>query len=144
MLRLLALSALLSGLFLSACSTSEEEAPPPAPFTEMYMVGDATPVGWNIQSPQPLTRDSANPYLWHWEGMLFMGELKFPTYKGTWSADYFMPLKPAERDLGLTTVKLVLNGTPDNKWLVTDSTMGTYRITLDTRAPSIRFRRLPD
>lgn len=136
-------SAGLFCAFLCNCITdkSESKSEPP-PLTELYMVGSATPAGWNIQEPEPLARDSANPYLWNWEGILYSGELKFPIYKGTWSADYFMPLNPVEKDLNLTTVALVVNGTPDYKWTVTDSTMGIYHITLDTKTPSIKFTKL--
>lgn len=133
----------IAGLTFYGCIT-DKEAKGPAPFKEMYMVGDATPVGWNIKQPDTLKQDPGNPYLWHWHGVLYPGELKFPTYAGTWSADFFMPLSPAQKDLSLTATKLVINGTPDNKWMVTDSTKGEYDIVLDTRSPAIHFKRLGD
>ncbi len=135
--------AALTGIGLLGCVLDKEDKAP-APFKEMYMVGDATPSGWNIKAPDTLTKDPANPYLWHWHGPLYAGELKFPTYAGTWSADYFMPLAPAQKDLSLTTTHLVVNGTPDFKWMVTDSAKGEYDIVLDTRAPAIHFTRVGD
>lgn len=135
------LPAAIACLGLYGCIT-DKESKAPGPFTEMYMVGNAAPSGWNIEHPDTLTRDPANPYLWHWHGPLYSGELKFPTYAGTWSADYFMPLSPVQKDLSLTTTHLVINGSPDYKWMVTDSTSGEYDILLDTRTPAVHFNRI--
>lgn len=136
-------TALACAAALGGC-IADDEKKAPAPFKEMYMVGNAAPSGWNIQAPDTLKQDPANPYLWHWHGVLYSGEIKFPTYAGTWSADYFMPLSPAQKDLKLTETRLVINGTPDYKWMVTDSTVGEYDIVLDTRTPAIHFNKVAD
>ncbi|MEP6927023.1 MAG: SusF/SusE family outer membrane protein, partial [Ginsengibacter sp.] len=61
------------------------------PYTKIWMVGDATPVGWNIDTPQPMTADAANPYIFTYAGPLLAGEFKFPLTTGNWGCDYFMP-----------------------------------------------------
>ena len=42
----------------------------------LYMIGDATPNGWSMDNATALTKDSANPYLFTYEGELKAGNLK--------------------------------------------------------------------
>lgn len=101
---------------------------PFTPYTAIWMVGDATPVGWNIDNPQPLTPDPSDPYIFTYTGPLTAGEFKFPVGKGNWGGDFFMP-EVNHQDLGSHRVKFVPGGSPDNKWLIT--TPGTYKIVLN-------------
>jgi len=98
------------------------------PYTQIWMVGDATPVGWNINTPQPMTPDPSNPYIFTYTGPLLAGEFKFPLATGNWGCDYFMP-ELNHQDLGSKRAKFVPAGSPDNKWQIT--VPGNYMITLN-------------
>ncbi|HEY8661436.1 MAG TPA: SusF/SusE family outer membrane protein [Hanamia sp.] len=101
---------------------------PFTPYTQIWMVGDATPVGWNINSSQALTPDPSNPYIFTYTGPMLAGEFKFPLATGNWGCDYFMP-EINHQDLGSQRVKFVPGGSPDNKWQIT--VPGNYKITLN-------------
>ncbi len=101
---------------------------PFTPYTQIWMVGDATPVGWNINAPQPMTPDPANPYIFSYTGPLQVGEFKFPLATGNWGCDYFMP-EINHQDVGSRRVKFVPKGSPDNKWQITVA--GNYQIILN-------------
>lgn len=101
---------------------------PFTPYTQMWMVGDATPVGWNIDNPQPMTPDPANPYIFTYTGPMLAGEFKFPVATGNWGGDFFMP-EINHQNLGSSRVKFVPGGNPDNKWQIT--VPGNYKITLN-------------
>ena len=51
---------------------------PTTDYTELYMVGDATPIGWIIGNAIKLKRDPKNQVAFVYEGPLKAGELKFP------------------------------------------------------------------
>src|SRR5690606_36696602 len=51
---------------------------PFTPYTQIWMVGDASPAGWNIDNPHPMAPDPANPYVFTYEGPMNVGEFKFP------------------------------------------------------------------
>ena len=53
----------------------------PLKVDHVYMVGDASPVGWNISDPFELTRDASNKYVFTYHGVLKAGEMKFPWLK---------------------------------------------------------------
>ncbi len=101
---------------------------PFTPYTQIWMVGDATPVGWNINTPQPMTADPANPYIFTYTGPMQVGEFKFPLSTGNWGCDYFMP-EINHQNIGSRRVKFVPTGSPDNKWQIT--TAGNYKVTLN-------------
>ena len=98
------------------------------PYTKLWMVGDATPAGWNITSPTEMVADPANPFVFTYEGALTAGEFKIPTATGDWGADFFMPVEN-HQDISITKMKFVKGGSPDNKWQIT--TAGNYKITID-------------
>jgi len=101
---------------------------PFTPYTEIWMVGDASPVGWNIDHPQPMTVDPANPYIFSYTGPMSVGEFKFPLSTGNWGCDYFMPVINGSGQ-GSTQMKFVAAGNPDNKWKI--SVAGNYKITIN-------------
>lgn len=112
-------------------------------YPDLYLVGDASPAGWNIDAPTPMVVSEGNPYLFTWEGQLNVGALKIPTTTGNWGCDYFMPSVDGESDLANATCQLVKGGNPDYKWQISEA--GTYRITIDIEdleAPTILFEKL--
>ena len=101
---------------------------PFTPYTAMWIVGDATPAGWNIDSPTPMVATTGNPYEFTYTGILNAGEFKIPTTTGNWDTDYFMP--PAN-DAAITETNAIFvpGGKPDNKWKITEA--GNYKIILN-------------
>lgn len=115
-------------------SIAEGNAPP---YSQLWVVGDATPNGWNIDNPNPMRVDRSNPFVFTFNGVLNAGEFKIPTAKGNWGTDYYMPLVNAQ-DLNLTGVQLTAGGSPDNKWKIT--TPGAYKIKLDLENMKIHIK----
>lgn len=112
---------------------------PFTPYKQLWLVGDATPVGWNISSPAPMTPDPTNPYIFTWEGAMTAGEFKIPTTTGNWGCDYFMPMVN-HQSLSSNLAKFIPSGNPDNKWQVT--VPGNYKITLDQLRETILIQKL--
>lgn len=142
----LSLAMLLFGLIvLTACEKTKEITVYNIPVYEtLYLVGSATPAGWNIGAPVPMIVDATDPFIFTWTGQLTSGEFKIPTTKGNWGCDYFMPVDNGEIDLTKTTLSLVKGGNPDKKWVITDATAGNYTITInimDQNAYTIKFKK---
>ncbi len=107
---------------------------PFTPFTELYMVGNATAAGWSIADAVPMTV-TGNTY--SWEGTLTAGEMKITCDKNeSWSGAWIMPPTGGLVPPGDTTpLQAILYDMPndpsaagvDNKWVF--ETAGTYRIT---------------
>jgi len=109
------------------------------PYSKLWMVGDATPNGWNIDAPTEMTADVANPYVFTYTGALKAGEFKIPTTTGNWGCDYFMP-GVNNPDLSSTVARFTPAGNPDYKWKI--ATPGNYKITLDQLRETIRIEKL--
>lgn len=95
----------------------------------VYMVGDATPAGWDINSPTEMVK---NGDMFTYEGPLNEGEMKFPV-EFRWDGPTYMA-EEAGTDItagGEFTTVLTPNGDPDNKFKVTAA--GDYKLTLDTK-----------
>ena len=107
-------------------------------FSQMWIVGDATPNGWNIDAPNKMKLDVYNPYIFRYNEVLNVGEFKMPTDTGNWNGDFYRPLinHPAITD---TDAIFVLGSTnpPDNKWQIT--TAGPYKIQLNIQSNSIHI-----
>lgn len=101
---------------------------PFTPLENLWIVGDATPAGWNINSPVQMTKSS--DYIFTWTGQLNAGEFKFPIATGDWSTGYFMPYN-SDESINTTILTFRPNGSPDTKWRVLPGEEGVYTITLD-------------
>jgi hypothetical protein len=115
------------------------------PFSEMYLVGNATPNGWNLADATPMTMDAANPNVFTWSGHLNVGELKFSADKqDDWNGAWFMAASDGENPTGAVQKVIFINksdnacqeqykdlstGGIDLKWKITEA--GNYTITLD-------------
>lgn len=114
----------------------EAPAKDPIPADALYIVGDATPTGWNIDSPTLLTRTA--DYIFEYEGELYAGELKACTEVGSWDVPFVRPESEGvligKDGIGSDTFMYIAN--PDNKWRVTDS--GVYHITFDLENYTIK------
>lgn len=97
-------------------------------YSRMWIVGNATPNGWNIDNPNEMKVDPANAFQFKYNEVLNAGEFKIPVSTGNWNGDFFMP--PTNHpDLTSTAVNLTPGGQPDNKWEIT--TPGAYKILLN-------------
>jgi hypothetical protein len=111
---------------------------PIQPFENLYLLGDATPVGWNIGSPLKMTQNETNPYLWEWEGELKAGEFKMPTFTGDWCDGAWINASQPNQILSATDYITTFGcDGPDNKWRVNTSDAGDYKITVDVENETI-------
>lgn len=108
--------------------------------TELYLVGDATPGGWNITNPTPMAQDSINTALFRWNGPLKAGEIKISTFKGDWCDGQWLNASIADQPLSVATY-IITEGCagPDNKWKVQPTEAGVYDVVIDLNANSIKF-----
>ena len=101
----------------------------------LFMIGDATPGGWGMDSASPFTRDANDKYVFTWEGELVPGEMKACLVKdGTYSCPFLRP-SVANTEISSAGVAapdfVFYAGDPDNKWKVTEA--GIYRITFNLK-----------
>lgn len=108
--------------------TPDNKVEPPAAYSKLWIVGDATPNGWNIGDPNVMTSDPLSTYQFKFNEVLKAGEFKIPVTTGNWGTDYYMPVtnNPA---ISNTTVKFTPGGNPDNKWRIENA--GAYKILLN-------------
>jgi hypothetical protein len=103
----------------------------------VYMVGDATPNGWEIGNPTPMKRDGD---IHTYEGILKAGEMKFPT-KFSWDGEFYHPAvdKTEISKSGIADEKVEFYaGGDDKKWLIKDQ--GKYKLTLDAKALTLKVQ----
>lgn len=130
------LIALLSVLMLTGCETDKElnvvEIPvTPYDIENLWMVGNATPADWNIDNPVAMEKIGDNTF--QYEGHLNEGEFKCPMEPGNWGGAFIMPVNGgtiiSSAGVASDEISLMPNGSPDNKWQVTES--GNYKIIID-------------
>lgn len=104
------------------------------PYTGMYMVGDATPSGWDLSNAMTMTATDA--YTFTWTGILNTGAMKFSCDKQSdWNGAWFMPGEADEILASGTEIITFVdksqsgNSDIDRKWKVTKA--GSYIITLN-------------
>ena len=111
----------------------------------LYMVGDATPGGWSMDSPTAFTPDATNKYIFTWEGELVEGNMKACLEPdGTFSCPFIRPTSPEVEisSTGVASPEFVYSVGPDDQWRVTEA--GRYRITFDLENWTIAVDRLGD
>lgn len=99
---------------------------------QLYIVGDATPAGWEINNPYPM--ENIAPNVFKYEGPLTQGEMKCPVNNsGLYEDEFLMPLVHGtvinKSGVADAAVEYVATGSPDSKWKVADS--GNYEIIID-------------
>lgn len=100
----------------------------------LYIVGDASPVGWNMDKAYALERSTEDPFVFTYHGELAPGTTKLCMETGTLSCDFIRPLDDG-REIGKEPI---VNetfqkhpGEPDEKWTVVEH--GIYTLTFDLR-----------
>ena len=112
-----------------------------APYSELYMQGDATENGWNIGAPEVgFTQSNSDPFIFTYRGILTPGEFKISTYTGDWcDADWLHPTQAdASPEAGTYEAHLGCTG-PDYKWRITEDNQGEYLITVNLFDHTINF-----
>ena len=93
---------------------------------EVYMVGSATSIDWNIASALQLTQDPSNAYIYTYTGDMKVGEFKFPVNRdGSWGQDMYMRTDDTHAYLHKG------GASDDNKWNITAD--GNYTIRLNIK-----------
>ncbi|TRX39997.1 SusF/SusE family outer membrane protein [Flavobacterium restrictum] len=113
------------------------------PYEKVFMVGNATPAGWDAGKAVPMIWDPKNPEVFTYTGILKVGEMKLHLDFGNWNGRNLMPEVGGTKISGNTTddtrVKLT-HGQPDDKWVI--QTEGNYEITLNPAKMTIVFKKL--
>lgn len=113
-----------------------------APFSELFIVGDATESGWDVENPAAFTQSELDPFVFNYEGNFAPGEMKiFAGPMGDWCGDWYRP-QINDQELENGEVDQLAGCEPDNTWLVTVETAGRYRISLNTANNTIRFTKI--
>lgn len=114
--------------------------PDEPPFPTLWIVGDASESGWNIDSPVAFTQNPNNPIEFSYEGTFSPGNFKiFAGPLGDWCGQWYRPATnnqdlidgPVEQNSGCDV---------DNTWIITEATKGRYKITLNTIENTITFK----
>jgi hypothetical protein len=111
------------------------------PFEMIYLVGDATPNGWDIGNATTMTA-TADPYKFTWTGTLNTGELKFTCDKqDDWNGAWFLASEADKTPTGQE--EQMLYNYPgagvDYKWRITEA--GTYQIELDQLKETVTIKK---
>ncbi len=127
-------------LMATACKKElKAGAPTPLTYDKVYLIGDATPVGWTIAGALPMTQSAGNSNEFTWTGPLTAGEIKFPTALN-FSSDTFGPAT-ASQLVNNNKAQLSPSGSPDVKWKLTSAEAGNYKITLNTQNITVSFQK---
>ena len=117
------------------------------PYANIYLVGDATPSGWDLGTAVSMTVNPESPYIFTWTGSLSAGEMKFSCDKqGDWNGAWFMPDETDKTPTGELEEMLFVDKSDaqylehkdvDMKWKV--GSAGSYKITLNQLKETISF-----
>jgi hypothetical protein len=111
-------------------------------YSNLYLVGDATPAGWNIGAPEPMVQDEQNVNLFTWQGDLFAGEFKFSAFSGDWCDGDWLLATALDQTLAIGDYTIYTGCAPgeeDFKWRVTEDSIGEWIITVDLENETIVF-----
>ena len=114
---------------------------PTTDYNDVWMVGEATPAGWNIMSSTKLTKDPVNQVAFYYEGLLKTGDMKFPLeLKEDWNVAWLMPIENGTHEFGDNRMERIEAGIQghDYKWNITKE--GNYRVTLNMYTMTIDFK----
>lgn len=112
------------------------------PFSHIWIVGDASPSGWNIDTPKEFAQSSDNPYLFIYEANFTSGDFKILAgTTGNWCGEWYRPLVNGQA-LTLTAVAQNSGCTVDNKWTITPTDVGRYKIILNTSSNTISIQKV--
>ncbi|MBR6018162.1 MAG: SusF/SusE family outer membrane protein [Paludibacteraceae bacterium] len=99
-----------------------------AMLTDLYLVGDATPNGWNLGRATPMIIDMTTLSSFSWTGQMHKGEFKFLLTDSTWLPCYVRDTLDENKMIYRPTEETY----PDMKWYIPKT--GNYRIEADVEA----------
>lgn len=121
------------------------------PWYRIWMVGDATPGGWQAYPfPIKLRYDGENEKdgIFVYEGYLQNGEFKFPLQESDWFSPYLMPKNVDGDNHGafpeegsVSEVIFIDAGGADQKWYVNADQAGEYILYLDVLEMTLTVKR---
>ncbi len=112
------------------------------PFSQIWIIGDASPSGWDIETPDAFTQNEENPFIFTYEANFSPGEFKiFAGPLGDWCGEWYRPFEQGQ-PLDVTDVNQSSGCEEDYKWVITDENKGRYKVILDTRENTIIFERI--
>ena len=115
--------------------------PDEPPFPMLWMVGDASESGWNIDAPVSFVQNENNPIEFVYEGTFSPGNFKiFAGPLGDWCGDWYRPSTDNEALINGGIIQNAGCDVPDNRWLITPATAGRYKITVNTIENTITFK----
>lgn len=113
-----------------------------APFSQIYIVGDASPSGWDVNNPKAFTQNPNNPFIFTYEANLTQGNFKILAgAKGDFCGEWYRPLTDGQA-LSSTAVEQNSGCTVDNKWTIGAGDVGRYKIILDTQNNTIKIQKV--
>lgn len=118
---------------------------PTTDYNDVWMVGEATPAGWE-QGKEAFVYDfNVDKGTFYWEGELKAGSFKCPiNVDGSWAITCYMPKQAGEdgkASLNMTDVQLVQPNGNDYQWKVEESEAGQYRVELNVLTNKIKFEK---
>lgn len=101
----------------------------------LYLVGDATPNGWDIANATPMIADANDPTIFSFQGVLKVGDFKFPVNRNTdWAQNMYMRTSD-------TQMYLHIGGAADeSKWHISESAL--YKVVVNLLDLSINITKL--
>ncbi len=113
----------------------------------LYMIGSATPSGWSLDNKEALQPKSDNSAVYHWQGELVTGEIKFANYEATDFCGGAWLLASSEAEPvsldGSGNAYIWTEDCPDetgaSDWKWTVDTAGVYEITVNTDEERVYF-----
>lgn len=113
---------------------------PATEYKNIWMVGSATPAGWDIMKSVKLEKDPQNQVSFYYDGWLNTGEIKFPLeLREDWNVAFLMPVEDGTTENGDNRMEHIEAGGHDYKWNITKA--GNYRMTLNTYTMTIKFEK---
>lgn len=116
------------------------------PYAGLYLVGDATPSGWDINNATTMKSVTGDPYTFTWTGTLNAGEMKISCdKKGDWMGAWFMPAINGTAPTGQSEIitfvdkSIATNGDIDRKWNIANA--GSYTIELNQLKETIIIKK---
>ncbi|MGV8836398.1 SusF/SusE family outer membrane protein [Cellvibrio sp.] len=109
------------------------------PLARLYVVGSATPIGWNLGNAMQFERNSDNIAKFTLTLALGAGEFKISEQRDSWEVGnwIYAPTESAPFVIGSSNYDLRLKSDPDAKWVVSGAQAGTYKLTIDLDAGTI-------
>ncbi|MGC1632268.1 MAG: SusF/SusE family outer membrane protein [Gelidibacter sp.] len=111
-------------------------------FPNLWIVGDASESGWNVDSPVAFKQNDKDPIEFIYEGTLAPGNFKiFAGPLGDWCGQWYRP-STDNQELISGSVEQNSGCDIDNKWIITEATKGRYKIKINTIDNTISFKKV--